>query len=104
MWEKIKFEINSALGCLIRTNSQHWNLITKIKHPEIDGKEKEVIESIKHPVEIRRSLKDRSVYLYYKKSGNYYYCVVVKHLNGEGFIITAYLTKNIKEGEIVWKK
>lgn len=27
-------------------------------------------------------------------------CVVAKHLNGDGFIITAYITDKIKEGKV----
>jgi hypothetical protein len=34
----------------------------------------------------------------------YYLCIVARHLNGDGFIITAYITDKIKEGEVVWKK
>ncbi|MGB9591547.1 MAG: DUF4258 domain-containing protein [Candidatus Kryptoniota bacterium] len=79
-------------------------LISEQKHLEIKGKEKEIIETIKNPDEIRLSKKDPTVYLYYRKHGKYFYCTVVKHLKHEGFIITAYPTKNIKEGERIWKK
>jgi len=37
--------------------------------------------------------------LYYKKLNGKYCCVVAKHLNGEGFIITTYITNKIKIGE-----
>jgi hypothetical protein len=29
-------------------------------------------------------------------------CAVAKRLNGEGFLITAYVTDTIKEGEHLW--
>jgi arginine repressor len=31
-----------------------------------------------------------------------YSCVVVKVLPGEAFVITAYLTDNVKEGRVLW--
>ncbi len=44
---------------------------------------------------------EKNVYFYYKyykflKSPYNYILVIVKHLNGEGFIITIYLEKSIK--------
>jgi len=59
---------------------------------------------LSNPIEIRRSSEDPDVYLYYSLYKEYYICVVARHLNGEGFIITAYITEMVKEGETVWKK
>lgn len=100
----IYFEAVSLLGKKIRTTSSHWDLIAKIKHPEIHGKENEVKVCLKEPVEIRKSSEDQNVLLFYKEDGKYFLCVVVRHLNGEGFIITAYITDKIKEGELIWRK
>ena len=47
-------------------------------------------------------LHDSRVYLFYRTEGAYYMCVVVKRLNGEGFLVTAYVTDTIKEGEHLW--
>jgi hypothetical protein len=69
----------------------------------MSNKEHFVKEILAEPDEVRRSLIDKSVFLYYKKFDRLY-CVVAKHLNDEGFIITAYPTDKIKEGEIVWTK
>ena len=49
-----------------------------------------------------RSQEDPTVHLYYGADPPYYICVVVKHLNKEGFIITTYRTDVIKEGERLW--
>jgi len=38
----IYFEIKAISGKIIRTTRSHWELITKVKHPEIDGKALEV--------------------------------------------------------------
>ncbi len=68
------------------------------------GKEKEVQEALQNAVEVRRSKIDPSVYLYYKKEREHYICAVVKHLNDEGFLVTAYFTRALKVGEVIWKK
>jgi len=47
---------------------------------------------------------DSSVYIYYRRFGEYFICVVAKYLNGDGFIITSYKTDRIKRGEVVWKR
>lgn len=101
---EVYFEVESVLGKKIRTTREHWKLISEIKHPIIKGREKEVKETVSDPDEIRRSKKDRSVYLYYRKLSKYFVCVLVKHLNSEGFIITAYLADKIKKGDTIWKK
>jgi len=98
------FEVKAQSGKSIRTTRSHWELISKTKHPESGGKEAEVKECLSNPVEIRKSSEDSDVYLYYLPYMTYYICVVARHLNGEGFIITAYITDKIKEGESVWKK
>ncbi|MBI4687581.1 MAG: DUF4258 domain-containing protein [Nitrospirae bacterium] len=100
----IYFEIKSSVGKIIRTTPSHWELITKLKHPEIEGKESEVQKCLSEPIEIRKSSEDPNVYLYYSSYIKYYICVVVRHLNGDGFIITAYITDKIKEGESIWKR
>jgi len=70
----------------------------------MEGKEEEVKRCLSEPAEIRKSSEDPNVFLYYLESGAYYICVVARHLNGDGFIITAYITDKIKEGEAVWKR
>lgn len=101
---KVYFEIREKMGRLIRTTRSHWDLISMLKHPEIEGKESEVKQCLSNPVEIRKSSEDPDVYLYYASYMTYYICVVARHLNGDGFIITAYITDKIKEGESVWKR
>ena len=98
------FEVWSKLNRLIRITKSHWDLITLVKHPIIRGKETVVKKCLQEPNEIRISQDDKSVHLYYRQWGKYYLCVVAKHLNGEGYIITIYVTDKIKEGEKVWRK
>lgn len=99
MPKKIYLKVLSSLGKTIRITKNYWNKIIKTKHPILRGKEDLVIQTLTNPIEIRKSLKDPQVCLYYKKINSNYICVVAKHLNGQGFIITAYLTDRIKAGE-----
>lgn len=63
------------------------------------GQEDLVRLTLADPEQVRRSNKDTSVHLYYRKSGNDYCCGVAKHLNGDGFVITTYMTNKIKIGD-----
>ena len=98
------FEVTSVLGKRIRTTESYWRKLITTKHPGIRGKEKEVQEALQNATEVRRSRIDDNVYLYYKPREEHFICAVVKHLDDEGFLITAYFTKAVKIGETVWKK
>ena len=96
----VYFEVETPLGVKIRTTKDYWKKIVTIKHPIIAKYENQVKESLKKPTEIRKSKQDPSVHLYYKDIGNIYVCTVCDHVdNKSGYIITAYLTKRIREGE-----
>ncbi|HNT34159.1 MAG TPA: hypothetical protein PKH07_04095, partial [bacterium] len=60
---------------------------------------------LENPDQIRMSRKDTRVYLFYgtERPGRWI-CAVVKKLNGSGFLITAYPTDAVKEGETVWHR
>ncbi|MFZ5785889.1 MAG: DUF4258 domain-containing protein [Acidobacteriota bacterium] len=72
------------------------------KHPVMRGREEQVQAALRAPSEIRQSRKDPSVQLHYGSDPPYHVCVVVKCLGEEGFIVTAYRTDQIKEGERLW--
>lgn len=101
---KTYFKVQSKLGNLVSTTKAYWDVITHIKHPTIKGRETEVKQALTDPDEIRVSKKDKSALLFYKRIGKYYLCVVAKFSKKKGFIVTAYCTKKIKEGELRWKK
>lgn len=103
MNKEIYFEVITPLGVRVRTTKDYWNYIVDVKHQTMRGKEEIVKETLRNPEEICRSKIDQSVYLYYKKYDKIY-CVIVKHEGTEGFLITAYPTDKIKEGEKIWKK
>lgn len=102
--ETVHFQVRSRLGVKIRVTISYWNFIIESKHPIMSGKETLVKTTLKSPDLIKRSTKDRSVFLYYKGYRKYFAVVVCKHLNGSGYIITTYITDRVKIGEQIWKK
>lgn len=58
------FEIDSKLNKLIRITVEHWVYIRNVKHPEVDGLENEIKETLSNPIEIKRSSSDENVFLY----------------------------------------
>ena len=103
MAQKYYFDATTPLGKKIHTTKSYWDYIADRKHPEIKGKKRAAIETLKNPDTIKQSLVDKGVFLYYQKRKDKYFCVVTKHLDGEGFVITAYITKKLAKGEIVWQ-
>ncbi len=98
------FEVISKLGKRIRISRAYWDVISTKKHPSVRNMENEVKLALTEPFEVRRSRQDAAVFLYYRKLNDKFICVVAKHLNEEGFIITVYLTERIKRGEIIWRR
>lgn len=99
------FEVDTPLGFSVRVSRAHWTVITTIKHPVMAGLEEEVQAVLVAPDEVRLSRNDSCVHLFYKmQHERRWVCAVAKRLNGEGFLITAYPTDAIKEGERLWPK
>jgi hypothetical protein len=99
------FEVLTPLGFRVRVARAYWELIISIKHPVMAGREADVQETLRNPNEIRLSRSDPAVYLFYKPERlGRWVCAVAKRLNGDGFLITAYPTDAIKEGERIWLK
>jgi hypothetical protein len=99
-----KFEIVTPLGFTVRTSEEYWQKLI-VKHPDIADLETEVKQALANPNEIRQSSRDPNVLLFYlilKKTR--WVVAVARKLNGDGFLITAYQTDAIKEGETLWPK
>ena len=103
--DELLFEVLTPLGFRVCVTRAYWELIITVKHPVMAGHENDVKEVLQNPSEIRQSRSDVAVYLFYKpeRTGRWV-CAVAKQLNGDGFLITAYPTDAIKEGELVWTK
>jgi hypothetical protein len=103
--DDLLFEVLTPLGFRVRVTVEYWQLIVTIKHPVLAGREADIQEVLRNPDEIRLSKKDPYVYLFYKseRTGRWV-CAVTKRLDDEGFLITAYPTDAMKEGERIWLK
>lgn len=105
MADDILFEARTPLGFKVRVTHAYWDLIVTAKHPVMRGREATVQGVLQMPDEIRRSRSDLAVLLFYQlERPGRWICAVAKRLNDEGFLITAYPTDTIKEGERVWSK
>lgn len=100
----MKFEILTPLGFTVRTSESYWQRLI-VKHPDIADLEELVQQSLVDPDEIRRSSRDDGVLLFYLvRSEKRWVVAVARRLNGDGFLITAYQTDAIKEGESMWHR
>ncbi len=76
-------------------------------HPEMQGLESAITETLLHPRCVLQSKSDPEARLYYRfyygtLVGDKYMCVVVKKTPSQAFILTAYLTDRIKKGVQLW--
>jgi len=76
-------------------------------HPEMENMLSEIAVTLKFPEYIKRSRSDDDVNLFYRFYsdtivGEKWPCVVVKMDEQKAFVITAYLTDKIKQGEDLW--
>ncbi len=103
--DEILFEVNTPISLVVRTTVNYWNIISTVKHPIIRNRQEDIQQTLSNPDEIRFSKTDSQVLLFYRyERTKRWLCAVVKRLNGEGFLITAYITSAIKEGVTTWKK
>ena len=92
---------STPLGFTVRTTRGYWQQIVS-KHPDIANRLNEIQSTLRDPIEVRESNRDENILLFYGAKKKYWMVVVVRCLNGEGFIITAYRTDAIKEGRYVY--
>lgn len=78
-------------------------------HPEMAEQIDKVRETLLNPGKVVRSRTDPQVELFYQfyqttPVTQKFLCVVVKAFTDDAFIITAYFTSTIKQGEMLWEK
>jgi len=101
--EEAFFSAKTPLNVEVRTTTGYWKYLITMKHRVMKDKEDMVKAALQFPDEIRQSKTDKDVFLYYKRFDKLY-CVVVKHIGMEGFLITAYPTDKLKEGDSIWTR
>jgi hypothetical protein len=98
------FEILTPLNFTVRTSAAYWQKLI-VKHPDMAELCDLVQETLRDPDEIRRSSQDPNVLLFYRSHREHRWVVAVaRKLNGDGFLVTAYQTDAIKEGESIWHR
>lgn len=95
------FEVSTPLGFTMQTTVEYWSLI-ETKHPKLHGRAQEVVHTLGFPDQVCQSRQDAAVYLFYRVDPPRLLCAVVKRLDGEGFLITAYPCDTVKEGDRIW--
>jgi len=96
----------TRLGFAVRVTKRQWERIVSEKHPVMAGRQRDVLDVLSNPDEIRESKRDPMVFLFYvrEKPGRWLSAVVKRVDNEDGFLVTAYPTDAIKEGERRWTK
>ena len=99
--------IRDCFGHSVRLTDERLAHI--LEHAEMVGMEDELERVLETPSEVRRSRSDDDVKLFYEfyartQVGGKWFCVVVKYLPDDAFVITAYLTNTVKAGETLWSK
>lgn len=78
-----------------------------LEHPEMASMEAAIAETLLRPEQVVQSFSDPQARLYYRfyfrtMVGGKFLCVVVKTLDADAFVLTAYLTDRIKKGVPLW--
>jgi hypothetical protein len=103
----IVFRILSKMGKVVSLDEDRWRHI--LEHPEMKNQLDRIKETVVNPDEVRESIHDPSVLLFYKlykgtPVTEKHLLVVIKTLNRECFIVTAFFTDIVKKGGLIWKK
>lgn len=99
--------IRDCFGRSVRLTDERLDHI--LQHQELAGMEEEISRVLQTPAEVRVSRSDETVQLFYEyyaktRVGGKWLCVVVKYPRDDAFVVTAYLTDQLKPGESLWPK
>ena len=80
-----------------------------LEHPEMQGLEDSIGETLLRPERVLESLSDPQARLYYRmyvatKVGDKHLCVVVKLTDNDTFVLTAYLMSRPAGGRQLWPR
>jgi len=92
------FEITDKSGRRIRLTEKQWEHIVKT-HGEMTNYLEEIKEMLIRPMKIiKHSVNDLRRYFSFHKNRKHpekYLRVIIKYLNGDGFVITAHFVRNL---------
>lgn len=97
------FTLTDKTGRIIRLTQKQWSHITALESPHayMANWVEQIKETLVKPDKIISSIYDEhktNYYKYYKQTATYLK-VIVKYLNGDGFVITAYFVRNLRYHE-----
>lgn len=97
--------IRDCFGHAVRLTAERMAHI--LEHPEMKEMGAEIERVLATPQTVRRSRSDDAVRLFYEFYartivGGKWLCVVVKYLDNDAFVVTAYLTDKPKTGDTLW--
>ncbi len=80
-----------------------------LEHPEMQGMEDRIEQTVRAPERVLESLSDPQARLYYRlylgtRVGDKHLCVVVKLTDNDAFVLTAYLMTRPAGGRQLWPK
>ncbi len=89
----------------IRLTAERWQHI--LKHPEMDGQQERIAETLSSPERIIVTVKDDSVHAYHRLYSKTpvtrkFLIVVVKIDDEDAFVLTAYFSSREKRGKKIW--
>jgi hypothetical protein len=97
--------LNDCFGIKVRLTDERLAHI--LEHPEMQGMTDGLERALQQPELVRRSRSDPKVRLFYEYHaqtliGGKWLCIVVKYMETDAFVVTAYLTDKPKEGVDLW--
>ena len=94
-----------CFGHSVRLTDERMSHI--LKHREMKKMAAGIEQALRHPKLVRRSRTDATVRMFYEfyartRVGGKWLCVVVKYVERDASVVTAYLTDKPKAGEDLW--
>ncbi|MEK6963802.1 MAG: hypothetical protein AABX70_05205 [Nanoarchaeota archaeon] len=92
------FEVNDKTGRIIYLTEERWRHIL-FKHPNLISELETIKRTLLYPSCILQDPRNLSIHSYFghcKNKPEPFLAVVVKYINGEGFILTSFYTDQTK--------
>lgn len=97
--------LDDCFGIQVRLTDERLAHI--LEHPEMRGMTDRLERTLQQPQLVRQSRSDPAVRVFYEyhaqtQMGGKWLCIVVKYMQDDAFVVTAYLTDKPKDGVDLW--